>query len=410
MADEVISQATGFSVKILEGPHAGTNIFLDGRAMPYEEVSLDERVQRIKTTWNPGNLKATQQKLGRILPPCVIHGTWKDVFLGDGQARALLRTFQDLLDSGVDVEVAWGVGLDELGGTTGETIVMRGAIKRVKPTYFRPQDIGWEIEFEWSSAGDPAFTPVFAAGIITERDGFEQLVDDTQQVVDAIDAEKESLLDKLSGLNEFQTWKDRMDDIQNNLAAGIYELDTISFTLSTLSDVSVDTFQRVQSASDMIVGFCARLSSSITGFQEVYYAEEDARDSLLGLASRMRYALFPTDDPIDYLDGQTRQYDMLHKADQAAASALAQSDAAKAKEIPEIQKELYVPAGTDLRDVARDVWGDPDAWWTIADFNGLDSSRVPDMPTGPSDFAGYPIYIPVRSTERGSKPYGGAGC
>jgi hypothetical protein len=408
MADQY-SQATGFSIKILEGPLAGTNIFLDGRALPYEGVGFG-RQQRVKTTWYTGNRVATQQKMGSTLKNTVIHGMWKDVFLGDGKARALVRTFEDLVDTAVDVEVAWGMGLDDQGGTTGETIVRRGIVKSIDPKYERPQDIEWEIEFEWSGTDDSAFAPVLSAGVLSEKDGFGQLVDDTQQVSDAIDAEGESLLSKLSGLTDFQWLTDSMDDIQNRLASGIETLDTCSEVVSSAPDLSLDVIQRVQGACDMIAGGCARLGTALTGYQEAYYAVEDEKSYFDGMAARMRYALWPTDDPIDYLDGQTTHYDMVRSADEASASAKEQAAAVSSKEVPEVAKELKVPAGTDLRDIAGQEWGDPDSWWDIANFNGMDGSRVPDAPTGPSDKPYFPIAIPVRSTGRGPKPYGGAGC
>ena len=408
MAD-LLAQATGFSILVLEGPLQGQNIFLEGRALPYQGVAYPTEA-RVRTTWYPGNPVATQQKTGPILRNTVIQGAWKDVFLGDGQARALVRTFEDLVRTAVDIEVSWGVGLDESGGTTGETIVRRGIVKRIEPKFDRPQDVFWEIEFEWSGTDDSAFTPVLSAGVVDERLGFDGVADDAQQVEDATDSWLDQLNAKIAGLTDFQQVADWLDTQQNNLVAATGELESATGALTDVSDLATDVIERVTGACDIIVGSCARISAAITGYREVYYAAKDAKAAFEGMADRLKNALWPIDDPAAYLDGMTNNYDLLAKADASSESAQQQSDSVKAKQIPGVAKELNVPAGTDLRDIARDEWGDPDAWWDIADFNGLDGSRVPDMPAGLGDQMGYPIAIPVRSASRGPKPYGGAGC
>lgn len=408
MAD-LLSQATGFSILILEGPLQGQNIFLDGRALPYQGVAYPTEA-RVKTTWYPGNPVATQQKTGPVLRNTVIQGAWKDVFLGDGQARALVRTFEDLVRTAVDVEVSWGVGLDENGGTTGETIVRRGIVKRIEPKFDRPQDVFWEIEFEWSGTDDSAFAPVLSAGVVDERLGFDGVADDAQQVVDSVSAMNDSLLTQIAGALNFQTYQKWLATQQNNLTHAVETLDVATNAMNGATDLATDTIERVSAACYTIVGACARLGAAMTGYRDVYYAAQDASSSLVGLKDRVYNALFPTDDPTSYLDGMTTNYDLLSKTDAASESAQQQSDSVKAKQIPAVAKELNVPAGTDLRDIAQQEWGDPDAWWDIADFNGMDGSRVPDMPTGLGDQRGYPIAIPQRSASRGPKPYGGAGC
>lgn len=54
------------------------------------------------------------------------------------------------------------------------------------------------------------------------------------------------------------------------------------------------------------------------------------------------------------------------------------------------------PAGSDLRDLAVQYYGDSTLWVVIAAYpaNNLSSSEVPATPTGPSDTGAPPIYIP----------------
>jgi len=66
--------------------------------------------------------------------------------------------------------------------------------------------------------------------------------------------------------------------------------------------------------------------------------------------------------------------------------------------VPEIIAEVVAPQGVDLRDLALKYYGDPDSWFAIAQFNDLDSSAVPPMPSGPGDVPPAPIRIPRLQT------------
>ncbi|HUO37125.1 MAG TPA: hypothetical protein VMU34_04440, partial [Mycobacterium sp.] len=116
-------------------------------------------------------------------------------------------------------------------------------------------------------------------------------------------------------------------------------------------------------------------------------------------AKRAKLALFPTDDPLDRLDGQTAQYDLVLSWDLLAQQAARASAKLASQQVPDIIAILRPPAGSDLRDIAArpEIYGDPDLWILIADFNDLPTSEVPATPTGPSDDNAPAIYVPRKT-------------
>jgi hypothetical protein len=112
-------------------------------------------------------------------------------------------------------------------------------------------------------------------------------------------------------------------------------------------------------------------------------------------AKQAKLALFPTDDPLDQLDGMASQFDVLESVDLTSEKVAQQAAILASQSQPIVIAEVRPPAGSDLRDLAAKYYdGNSELWVLIAEFNDLDSSEVPATPTGPSDLGAPPILIP----------------
>lgn len=156
--------APSLTIDELEG--SGRFVELRGRALPYRRPAWGAKM-RTKNTWYQGNPNSTQQVLGPELNNTIFEGMWKDRFMFGAEvgnesqilvngspedvksAEAAVALFYDLVQSGNSLKVIWG---DE---------VRVGILVDFTPTYERPQDIAWRMEFEWRGRED--VTPLGAA-------------------------------------------------------------------------------------------------------------------------------------------------------------------------------------------------------------------------------------------------------
>lgn len=166
LTDTILGEqgANAPAVVIIELTGEQRTIELRGRALPYRLVGWGMSM-RTKITWYQGNPIATQQVLGPELPNTVMEGMWKDRFMRGAEANdqaAILvngdpntvRTaedavalFYELCQSGNDLKVIWSAE------------VRTGVLVDFLPTYERPQDIQWRLEFEWTGRNEGSNRP-----------------------------------------------------------------------------------------------------------------------------------------------------------------------------------------------------------------------------------------------------------
>lgn len=378
-----LSQANALTIKILEGPLAGTDdgtISLQGASLPSavngRGTIAYESEQRVRTTWYAGNPVATQQLMGPVDKPTVITGAWHDVFLGNGTSALLRNTFDGLMRSGVAIEVTWGQGYFPDGqlipGAT--PIVRRGIVKRFKHSYERPQDITWEIEFEWRGRDDAALPPLQSAG--QGDDNFADLTESLDATSGAIEAFETDPITQLAGLND--TIQGAFDDVQSNIGQSINTLNFASDTLATTANLPNEVLERVRGTTTNLLG-------SLRNFEDVALAinflDIEVRDSALAT-----------------LDIIARRLTMLEEMDITREKSANIDAALAARQAPDILAEVRPTPGTDFRELARQFYGDPDLWWLIAQYNGYgNSSSIPALPTGPTDTPPLPIRVPRRT-------------
>lgn len=383
---ELLSQSLPFTVTVLEGPLSVLSIqpgqpagvvSLRGRAMPYAPFTLESE-QRIKTTWYPGNPKATQQVMGVTEKPTTITGIWKDRYIGDGVSRFLAKVFENIGRSAPQLQVTWGTGATSTdvggGGTVGEPLVRYGLLKRWKFSHNIPQQVPFELEFEWNGLEQASIPAVTVTGQVTY---------------------KESLNDISRSVEDATAFAQAMRDVNGKLGLPLSTIRNLNQNL----DQANASLRSVNAAANTIAGL-RTIPFQVT--QQLVNAASLAGTAMNSLRDTFESLplpkLVPDDQPISYLNFAGNRLEVLGKASEANDKAVRGSGSLAQEQSPNIVAQIRAPAGTDLREIALQQYGDPDGWITIANFNNFPDSRVPMPPSGPSDVTGVPIQIPELRT------------
>jgi hypothetical protein len=395
--------ATPFDIEVLDGSLKGTTISLVGTMLPFRGVSFPTK-QRSKTTYYPGNPVGSQQVFGATKDDTTVNGVWYDMALGPGQARVLVRQMEFLVEHGAPVEVRWGGGAT--GGFEDIGIVRRGIVKSIDPKYETTQIVEWTIVFEWKGESLQTKPPTFAAGpsaVATKADEFNFLSNGLSETSDDVTSWREDANRFVSdGVGALAFVNSALDDVQSAFANAMTELDYATDLVTSVAEFPASVMERVRGACARVVGHCHNVRAAydaVAGLQAIPpgLSGQDWVDAALFAsqqAKEAKLALFPTDDPLLQLDGMGQQFSIMQATDAQAEACARQSASLAAQIHPVVIAEVRLPAGSDLRDEAMRRWGDPNMWALIADFNDMDSSLVPDTPTGPSDTGAPPILIP----------------
>jgi hypothetical protein len=392
MAD-ASSQATPFTIIILDGDEAGTVIELEGRSLPYRPLKFTGR-QRVKTTWYPGAPVATQQVIGPTEEPTSINGVWKDRYLGNGESARLVNVFDQLRRVGRLVEVRWGGGVitttsaerSILNGVVtqqttqdiGTAIVRRGIITKSEFTWDRPQDVAWELEFTWQSRGEKISPPNFSTGGLNPTDDFAAFAASARDAATTVQDFADGFRAKAFGAF-------------NELA---FAIEGPLIVLSSVGDALNTSTQIVQTIALLPINIANNVIGQVSSVIE-------ATQQLLDAFETFNYEkLAPEENPLTQLQvlvDVTRITSGLSRTQEQAAQT---RQTLLTQIVPVVLAEVQVPAGVDLRDLALQYYGNPDLWPLIANFNGLTSSRVPNLPNGPSDNPGLPIRVPRQTASQ----------
>jgi len=397
------STATPFQINILEGDLAGTSLSLVGTMLPFKGVSFATK-QRVKTTYYPGNPVGTQQVFGSTKENTKVQGVWYDAALGDKQARALVAQIEYLVERGIPVEVQWGSGVT---GDEGDTaVVRRGIIKSIDPKYDLTQIIPWTMEFEWRGENLLSKPPTFASGVSGQQapaDAFSALSDQVTTALSGLQAWQQSAIGAIGmGANALLTINDALDSVQSAFSNTIEVFDTAAAAAQDVAQLPSNVLDRVRGSCDRVVGACQTARSAL----DAVWGLQPLVDGLTGQdwvnaaqfaavqANAAKLALFPTDDPLDQMDGMSQQYVVIASLNSMGVAAATESVALASQQTPLVIAEVRPPAGSDLRDVAFKYYGNSDLWILIADFNDLDSSEVPATPTEVNELGAPPILVP----------------
>ncbi len=378
------SQAGPFQIRVLEGDLSVAQLQegqpngvlqLVGRALPFRGLEF-QVTQRIKTTNYTGNPVATQQALGSKEEPTTISGAWKDYYLGDGVARALLETMRAICKRGLSVEVSWGgalAGQTESPVMAGEPIVRVGMISSVKARFTdAAQELAWEVRFEWRSDGAVALPVVAATSRLSPREELTAVLSEADTATAGWEAFRDGPIARLSGIPQAIDEK-----IGDAIEAATLASDHVSATSAAISESTSVVLRDAQSA--------------ISACQGIIESFDKATEALLELKP-LTLAVY--DDAVAFLRQRAATLDLIQgffrAQDRAAEAAAAIAEHAE----PDVLAEATAPAGTNLRDLAFRYYGNPDLWWAIAQFNGIQGSSVPTPASGATDVPLRTIRIP----------------
>lgn len=385
------SQALPFRITVLDGPLASQILLnirgpeaevvspsvgvveLRGRALPYRPMTYSGK-QRVQTTWYAGNTVATQQTMGPIEEPTTLRGMWKDRHLGNGQARRVANLLNRLRRLGSLVQVEWGAG--SVGQEViGESFTRRGVIAGVKFVLDRPQDIEWEVEFEWNGQGEVVAPAVLSNSLANPRQGLANLSSRYDDVLDSIQSFRTDVNTRIVGLSQPVT--SALDAAEASLEISSEILLTGVGVATKVAEVPRQQIERAVSIAQKAIETIGAVEVELLQFDVTKWAVRD--------------------DVLDILRFFQGKFATLDTSGLAKGASVSTADELEGQLLPEIVAEVRATPGTDLRDLARQYYGDPDQWYVIAAFNGLVGSRVPDPPSAnPADRQGRPIQVPRR--------------
>jgi len=391
----------------LEGDYP--TIRLTGDALPFKGVEFATE-QRVATRYYPGNPVATQLVAGPIRPPSTWSGRWMDVTLGEGGARSLVLQFETLVAKAIPVEVRWGGRQLEAGEDP--AVIRRGLIKRFVPKYHLAQHIEWTIEWDWRGENLQTQAPSFSSSL-RPVDDFAALVDQLEATGDATTSWTEVVWSVISAETSFMLMvSDALDDAGNAVIDAVNVLGAAASMLGDAGELTSELADRVRAVCDRTIATWANSRAALASFCGLWPGLpgllapgwQATATQLATAAAKAKLAMFPTDDPIDRLDGETGRLDLIELWDLLAEQAAVASANLASRQVPEIIAIVRPPAGSDLRDVAVKYYGDADDWVLIADYNDLPSSEVAGTPSGASANGAPPIYVPRKDDKRNTLP------
>jgi|SRR5580693_7742039 hypothetical protein len=132
---------------------------MTGAGLPHKGTKWASK-QIIKTTWFPGNSRASQQVLGPQQPSTTFSGKWSVVQLATCPVQltqdntnflvvrpdVIMEFFEEMLAGGALLQVTWAA--QAIGGNDVQ-IVRVGRLSQVEWTPDTIHDVPWELTFDW---------------------------------------------------------------------------------------------------------------------------------------------------------------------------------------------------------------------------------------------------------------------
>lgn len=350
---ETYSVAPSFVVEEITGSQRV--IELTGRALPYQRVAWATST-RTKVTWYPGNPEATIQVLGPEREPTTATGMWKDRFLPQQvraqgftelsdpatvTAEALVRAFESIVIAGNSVRVQWG------------SVVRVGVLTRITPTWVRPQDVEWEMEFTWS-----------ASEATTLRRAADTPRSSRALMREALDENDFALVQRPTSVTQSYA-----GDVQARIRTQRTQVGQVFRSLQVIgSTPSPIPGQALAQPASQAIGL-------------INAATQLVRD--LGEQNRQQLEDLPytyasvSDQVTDVLVTETWRR-TLGGTERDLIFAGLETARRETKQIaPGVLSIVTVPGETSLRQIAATYYGSADDWQRIADANGLVGALVP---------------------------------
>jgi hypothetical protein len=333
------------------------------RGLPYRPLDI-EGEQEMELTHLPGTVERTATILGPVEKPTTINGTWKTMFLGNGEitvdnrplttAREVVKTIDSIRLLGQLVEFTW---LDTL---------RRGFIKSFRQTWLTSEDVEYAITFEWISRGEATAPAVFVSDV--------GMGDAFSNVSSAF-----GFLDQIQ-VPDFQLEIPFVDELQG--------------FVNKINDLILD-------AQDLVLNFTDKINTavrSIRGLISTLQSLEDEAGLMIEfLIAQPASALSST--PVNEQGYSEKQSAALYKEELRAWAAELRRTSVEQRSVlmGQVSTNLlatYVArAGEDLRDVSSQFYGTPFEWRRLMIFNDLYTVELE---------AGQLVLVPPIAVEQGA--------
>lgn len=431
----VIRDITGLSVAgakaAPKATHRGNEFVMTGRGLPYRPFTLSGS-QRLTMTWLPGYSSATTQALGSKEEVTTIRGKWSDKFIAyqaepKDDLGPLGGAFS-AIDKGIasvgtaitgqkippspkneSVPLMWaGVRLDSVYDATDRIDIFRrtaayievnwgrhsrrGFITKFTQDWLNAHDVEWEMEFTWSSRGEPV-DPVVSETLLSV-DGTTSLM---QALADALNTEAlpptfpmttELLADIQSGLDRIAATTQAISDTINNVTTLVLSPLAIARSVialaTTLNGQCFEMRQRLiaqGNGAKVLWEQVSRDRSFVTPPTTSSFSL-GRKDAILAQRNETHASHANTAKAAEYTG---RVLTALRKL---ASTAVLVRDTYRKQTERDAKAIVTAREGDDLRQLSTTYYGTPNEWRRIANANGLTSARL---------IAGLQIVIPATS-------------
>lgn len=322
-------------------------VTLRGRALPYRAPEFPV-TQRSKVTYYTGNPEGTMQLFGPEWGGTTFNGVWRDKYLQpdiDTQSvpvvvkgfsqpttcEALIGIFEELMLSGSTLEVQWSA------------YRRFGILKRFTPTPDRTEDQAWSAEFEWFGDGTQAPEQTQLASLD---------VDKLQGAMNALND-----LSAFDPLDTLVSYEARIFSLIDAIQSQVDDVLTQCRTLANLATLPQRVVQGIRASATSVAFLVGQLLQETV---EAGYTIAMTDDGVAGVFSMEAYRR-----DLAFFGGVLRE------------SVLSAAQNLEQRAEPDAVRLVTMDQSGSLRVMAQKEYGSADAWQTLADANGFESSQVP---------------------------------
>jgi len=399
LVENMSDAAPALVIHELTGPD-NRQVALAGRALPFRGSLKFIGEMRLEGTPYVGYPKVNQTVLGAQEQDTEMNGEWHDRFLLDPSevsavlrasvdspdagtialARTELRTardlcilFDDILVSGRLLRVSWA------------HIQRLGRLAIFEQDWQNLHDVKWRMKFEWVGRDDqvglPSPTRSTIVGLAQAlSSGYVDLHQATNfdDVADLVDAGYADQLDTLIGKAR-ATIDNIGSAVETRISAATNALDAVRRSLSLATEVR-DQAQNVIDSINETVAAALFTAGAVRGSGDGFTS---------AIQSPGAFADFTGIDPGQQIAAACQLLGAVRAARALKHIAARQRFQVLRNLESDVIAIVRLRTQEDLRDLAKQWYGTPDAWDEIRSFNGLTTSVVP---------AGTLIFIPTLRT------------